>query len=436
MLHGLFLGRADGRHAAGEQRAAGHVLQHGHERERLHDLERACNAEPGNAIRRQAIDALVAIPDLAGARPMHAGDEIDQRRLAGAVGTDQADDLTRPQFERDVVDGDQAAEAAGYVGEPQHGGHGAASPVRRRHQGFAHPAPRNPLRQEQHETHHDDAEQAGMKLEQVTPDQFLHQQEQDRPINPAHHRADAAKQDHDDRLHRQQHVIDIGRIDVVDPGRVDAAAHARKHRRQDEGHDLVAQRIDPEHDRGVFVLLNAAQPESQAVMGDERRGRERRRGGDEHGVVEQPRLIGHVQRQHRQVQSHSAAGQIGRRVGDLAQHLGDHQARNGEVMAAQMQDGAAERGREQRDDRAAERPRRRHRHAHGLQHAAGIGAEAEKGGRGEGWISGKAADEIPAQRQRAVHQHRGRNAQHVVVGEGRQQHQHNRGGEREHAHHW
>ena len=104
-------------------------------------------AMPSRAMRSGGRRSMRSSPyqNLAGAGPMHAGDEIDQGRLAGAVGTDQADDLTRPQFERDVVDGDQAAEAAGYVGEPQHGGHGAASPVRRRHQGFAHPAPRNPF---------------------------------------------------------------------------------------------------------------------------------------------------------------------------------------------------------------------------------------------------------------------------------------------------
>jgi hypothetical protein len=101
-----------------------------------------------------------------------------------------------------------------------------------------------------------------------------------------------------------------------------------------------------------------------------------------------------------------------------------------------MQDGAPERRREQGNDGAAKGPCRRHRHALGLQHAAGIGAEAKKGSRGEGWISGEAADEIPAQRQRAVHHHRGRNAQHVIVGNRRQYHQQDRDGQRDEAHHW
>ena len=159
---------------------------------------------------------------------------------------------------------------------------------------------------------------------------------------------------------------------------------------------------------------------------DECRGRQRRGRNHEHGVVEKPRLAGHVHAQHRQVQSHAAAGQIGRRIGDLAQHLGHHQARDREIVPAQMQDRTTEQGRKQRDNDAGRDPCRQHGHALALKHAAGIGAEPEECGGGKGWIAREAADEIPAQRQRAVHQHRGRDPQHVIVGERRQRHQQDR----------
>ena len=41
---------------------------------------------------------------------MDAGDEVDERRLAGAVRPDQADDLALVQMERDVADGADTAE--------------------------------------------------------------------------------------------------------------------------------------------------------------------------------------------------------------------------------------------------------------------------------------------------------------------------------------
>ena len=39
------------------------------------------------------------------------GDQVEQRRLAGAVGADQADDLAAPDRNRDIAVGDEAAEA-------------------------------------------------------------------------------------------------------------------------------------------------------------------------------------------------------------------------------------------------------------------------------------------------------------------------------------
>src|SRR3546814_10990907 len=48
-------------------------------------------------------------------RLVEAGEAVEQRRLAGAVGADDAGDLGRAGGEGDVVDGQQAAEAHGQV---------------------------------------------------------------------------------------------------------------------------------------------------------------------------------------------------------------------------------------------------------------------------------------------------------------------------------
>ena len=54
--------------------------------------------------------------DLSGGGLVEALDTGQQRGLAGAVGADDAEDLTIGDLEADVVDGGQAAEATGDVG--------------------------------------------------------------------------------------------------------------------------------------------------------------------------------------------------------------------------------------------------------------------------------------------------------------------------------
>ena len=52
-------------------------------------------------------------PDGAGAGPRKAGQHADQRRLAGAVGTEQAEELALLDLERDLVDRAQPGLALG-----------------------------------------------------------------------------------------------------------------------------------------------------------------------------------------------------------------------------------------------------------------------------------------------------------------------------------
>ena len=51
--------------------------------------------------------------DLAGCRIVDAGDDVEERRLAGTVRADEADDRLLRDREVDVVDGDEPAEALG-----------------------------------------------------------------------------------------------------------------------------------------------------------------------------------------------------------------------------------------------------------------------------------------------------------------------------------
>ena len=90
-----------------------HVLGHrevGHGREFL-----VHHADPGRqAVARGPETDLAAIHhEGAGRRLVHAGDDLHERRLAGAVLADEAVDLARAQGEVDAPQGLDAAEALG-----------------------------------------------------------------------------------------------------------------------------------------------------------------------------------------------------------------------------------------------------------------------------------------------------------------------------------
>ena len=97
------------------------VLAHADLGERLGDLEGAHHAGGADAMRRQAGDVLAVEGDAAGIGRVEAGDGREQRRLARAVGPDQADDLALAHVERGLVDGLQAAERLGELAHLKHG---------------------------------------------------------------------------------------------------------------------------------------------------------------------------------------------------------------------------------------------------------------------------------------------------------------------------
>ena len=98
-------------HGGADQRADDDVVDDRHGLEALDDLEGAADAALAALGRRQRGDVLAVEDDRALGRRQHAGDQVEQRRLAGAVRADQADDFAAPDRDRDVAVGDQAAEA-------------------------------------------------------------------------------------------------------------------------------------------------------------------------------------------------------------------------------------------------------------------------------------------------------------------------------------
>src|SRR6202012_4633464 len=87
------------------------VLPNGQGPEDLESLKGPADAEPGPPVRGQPGDVAAPDPDRALRRPLNAGDDVEEGRLAGSVRTDQTGQRARIGLHRDVVDRDQATEA-------------------------------------------------------------------------------------------------------------------------------------------------------------------------------------------------------------------------------------------------------------------------------------------------------------------------------------
>src|SRR5437870_943492 len=109
-----------------------HVLERRELAEQTHVLKRARDAEAGDAEGPQARDVTALIPEPAGGGRAEARDEIEQRRLAGAVGPDQAEELAALHGERHAAHRHDTAEAAGERLHRQHVGCPRRPVVRRR----------------------------------------------------------------------------------------------------------------------------------------------------------------------------------------------------------------------------------------------------------------------------------------------------------------
>ena len=96
------------------------VLLDGHRAPELQVLEGPRDAEPRTQVRRRVGQRPRVEIDRPAVGPHHAGDAVEHRRLACAVGADQAEDLAAVQVERDAVEGDDASEADGHITDAQH----------------------------------------------------------------------------------------------------------------------------------------------------------------------------------------------------------------------------------------------------------------------------------------------------------------------------
>jgi hypothetical protein len=88
-----------------------HVLPHTHAAEQRQVLKGAADAQFGYTVTGQTLQRLPVKHDGAALEVVQAGQAVEQGGLAGPVGADQADDLTRVDLEGNAVQGDDTAEA-------------------------------------------------------------------------------------------------------------------------------------------------------------------------------------------------------------------------------------------------------------------------------------------------------------------------------------
>ena len=90
--------------------AEAHVLHHRQAGKRLGQLERADHADAGEFVRRATGDLLAVEVPLPVVGVVEPGEQVEQRCLAGAVGSDQGGDLAALHLDVVDVDGDEPTE--------------------------------------------------------------------------------------------------------------------------------------------------------------------------------------------------------------------------------------------------------------------------------------------------------------------------------------
>src|SRR5437879_5881310 len=95
--------------------ADAYVFEHGQVGKYCGHLERADDAAARDLRRLFQGDVLAAVDDLAAGGNQELGEQVEEGRLAGAVGADQCVDLTTAHPQVDVAHRDEATELLGQV---------------------------------------------------------------------------------------------------------------------------------------------------------------------------------------------------------------------------------------------------------------------------------------------------------------------------------
>ena len=243
---------------------------------RLRDLERAADAAARARIRRLAAKSAPSKRTRPALRLDRAGNDVEQRRLAGAVRPDQADDLAVGDGKRHAVErlrGRRSArrcrEAQASLAAAAHRAARAGALREQRQQALGREQDHRAEQRAQHDLVADRHE----RLEHQLVDQI----DDDRAHERAGDRAVAAEDRGDDRQHRPQsgeRVVGLEEVDVV---RVERA-HDAGHECGQEQHQRLQQRaVDADGARRLLAVVHRAQRQAVVAVADPRIDRARTR---------------------------------------------------------------------------------------------------------------------------------------------------------------
>ncbi len=312
--------------------AGQHVLQHRHRPEDADVLEGAGHAEPGTAMRRHIGNIPAGEIDPPGAGRDDAGNQVEQRGLAGAVGADHRVDAALGHREVDRVDRDQPGKTAGEPGRGQQWREAHAARLRMRQP--SRPRGRN-----------------STATTMISPLNTSRRSEKPRsnsgssvriqaPEHRCERRADAAEQGVGEDGHRRLEAIFVG-ADEARHMRTERAGDAGQHGRGDQRAHAVAGDIDAHHLCRRLVLAHRLHRAADGAAPDQPQPG----GGGQQQSVDHPGL-GALRDA---VQPERAAEEIDIDV-DRAQHFAEADGGDREVDAGQPQ------------RRHADRQGERHRH--------------------------------------------------------------------------
>ena len=396
------------------------VLAHGQLRKDLQQLEGAAHAKPIEIARTHAGHRPAVEMHLARRRLQLSEDAVEQRRLAAAVRTDDAENLAFLDLEGDPVDGDDAAETLlqvaprGRPGQPV----GEAEQARRR------------------ERHQDDhQERVAHQVEPFGEAQPFGQQHRDDRTEEGTEEVARAAEDHHQQQIERQAEGERRRVDELHERCVERAGDAAETGAEREGHQRVAPRVDAERQRADRIL--AQRHEGEAPGGAEQPpGRHRhQRKVRETEIVELPGPV------HRPAENHrarnvadpvDAAGEPFLVAEDQIDQRVESERDEGEVVVLHAQRRIAEQPADRKARHAAQHVGGPERPALGGQIGGEISADADEGRLRERDLTGIAERQVEADGGDGHHRPHAEDEDAVrLEAEGRDDEK--RGAQREHA---
>ena len=96
-----------------------HVVENGHPVEQRHVLERTADADMGDVVAWPLEDRFPLEQHVTAVRGVEPTQAVEERRLPGTIGADQAGDLAWKDVETDAIESDDSPEADGNVTNAQ-----------------------------------------------------------------------------------------------------------------------------------------------------------------------------------------------------------------------------------------------------------------------------------------------------------------------------